>query len=104
MKQLLAALIHILKDIHMTNEETLAVVKAADEKVTKIAAETRTLIGKVSDLTAALAAAGTPLSPAVDAALASLNTHLQATDDLVADAPVDPTPAPLAPMAETPAT
>lgn len=94
MKHFLAALIHVLKDIHMTNEETLAVVKAADEKVTKIAAETRTLIGKVSDLTAALAAAGGNTTPAVDAALADLNTHLQALDDLVPDAAAAPAPSP----------
>jgi hypothetical protein len=87
MKHFLAALIHILKDIHMTEQDILAAVAAADAKVTKIQGETRALIGKVADLTAALANAGTPLSPAVDAALAALNDHLQATDDLVADAP-----------------
>lgn len=95
MKQLLAALIHVLKDIYMTEQDILAAVAAADAKVTKIAAETRTLISKVADLTSALAGAGTPLSPAVDAALNALNEHLQATDDLVADTPAPaPTPAP----------
>jgi len=95
MRHFLAALINILERIHMTEQDILAAVAAADAKVTKIAGETRALIGKVSDLTAALAAAGQPLSPAVDAALAALNDHLQATDDLVADAPAAaPAPSP----------
>lgn len=90
MKNFLAALIHVLKDIHMTQEDTLAAIARADAKVTKIAADQTVLLGKVADLTAALAAAGNPSTPEIDAALTALNDHLTAVDDAVPDE----TPAP----------
>lgn len=77
-------------------------VTAAKDQVDKARAEVVGKIGaletSVADLTAALEAAQNPVTPEVQAALdavtasvASLKDSTQAIDDVVPDAPVDPT-------------
>ncbi len=55
------------------------------DKVTKIGTETSTLLVKITDLEAALAAGGNT-TPEVDAAMEALKTQLKVVDDLVEDA------------------
>ncbi len=55
-------------------------------QVAKIGTETQTLITKVADLEAALAASGT-VDPAVQAAFDALKAQVTTVDDMVPDAP-----------------
>ena len=83
-----------LDNIMATQIELATSLATVTAQVTKIGDETRTLLGKVADLTAALAAAGTT-TPEVDAALAALQDQVGVVDALVPDAappevPADP--------------
>jgi chromosome segregation ATPase len=75
----------------MANQTQLAAdLQALRNQVAKIGTEITATLQKVTELEAALAAAG-GTTPEVDAAVEGLKTQLQAVDDLIADAP-PPTP------------
>lgn len=71
----------------MTQEEAVAKINELTAQSQKSNAE---INAKLAELADALAAAGN-VSPAVEAALASLQAVVQSNDDLIADAPVEPT-------------
>lgn len=74
----------------MTTQAELAVELAAlTDQVTKVGDETRTLIAKIADLTAALEMAGR-VSPEVDAAVVALKAQVKVVDDLVPDPEAEP--------------
>lgn len=74
----------------MTTQAELAVELAAlTDQVTKVGDETRTLITKIADLTAALEMAGR-VSPEVDAAVVALKAQVKVVDDLVPDPEAEP--------------
>ncbi len=75
----------LLEKLMSTQEELAASLAQVSEQVAKIGTETSTLVQKVDDLTAALAAAGNT-TPEVDAALAALQAQVTVVDDLVPDA------------------
>jgi hypothetical protein len=76
-----------LKDLIMaTAAELTASLDAATAQITKIGTETTTLLQKIADLEAAIAA-GFTTTPEIDAALAALKAQVQVGDDLVVDAP-----------------
>jgi hypothetical protein len=81
-----------LKGMIMSTQEQLASdILAVADKVTKVGAETRTLLAKIGDLQAALNNAGA-VSPEVTEAMAVLQTQVDVVDLLVPDAPA---PAPV---------
>jgi acyl transferase domain-containing protein len=83
-----------LDSIMATQIELATSLATVTAQVTKIGDETRTLLTKIADLTAAVAAAGTT-TPEVDAALTALQDQVGVVDALVPDAappevPADP--------------
>lgn len=83
----------IKRIIVMTQAEAAQTIKELTAQVSKIGAETSTSLQKITELEALVAtgggAGGTVTQEMVDA-IAGLKTQVQATDDLVPDAP--PTP------------
>ena len=82
------SLIHIDKGVHSimaTNAELKTDLDAVTAQVAKIGTETTATLQKVTDLEAALAAAGNT-TPEVDAAMAALKAQVKVVDDMVADA------------------
>jgi hypothetical protein len=80
----------------MTPEEAVASLNATNETLVKIGTETDSLLQKIADLEAALAAAieaGRTITPELEAAVAAVSTQANAVDALVPDAPPPP-PAP----------
>lgn len=75
--------IKLLKRIAMNMQELKAAIDAATAQADKARAE---IVQKITDLEAAIANAGNT-TPEVDAALAALHASVQATDDVVPDAP-----------------
>lgn len=76
-----------LKGMIMASQEQLvADLAAMTAQVEKIGGETRSLISKVDELMAALAAAS-ETTPAIDNALQALKDQLSVVDALVPDAP-----------------
>lgn len=75
----------------MTQDELATKLGEVTAQVAKIGTEVSATLQKVTELEAALAAAGNT-TPAVDAALAALKAQAQKTDDLIPDAPAPPTP------------
>ena len=69
-----------------TQAELATALTTVTDEITKIGTETQSLLAKIDDLTAALAAAGAT-TPEVDAALAALQAQAKAVDDLVPDVP-----------------
>lgn len=86
-----------LKGLIMSAQAQLAAdILAVADKVAKVGNETRTLIAKVADLEAALAAAG-DVSPEVTEAMTALHAQVAVVDELVPDAPApQPVPEPAA--------
>lgn len=82
----LAFVFFLLGKIMASQAELAAQVTAATEKLTKIGVETSTLITKVSDLEAIIAAGG-DVSPELQAAVDALVAQAKVVDDLVPDAP-----------------
>ncbi len=74
-----------LKKVMATQEEAAAQLAAANASLTKIGAETQTLLDKVAVLEAA-AGNATEVSPALQAAIDGVVAQAQAVDDLVPDA------------------
>lgn len=74
-----------LRKIMSNQAQTLAILTAASEKLTKIGEETKATLQKVEELKDALNNAGNN-TPEVDAALTALTNQLQIVDDLVPDA------------------
>ncbi len=72
-----------------TNAELTETLTAVNTQVQKIGAETQSILSKVAELEAALAAGGT-ISPEAEAALSSLKDSVRVVDELVADAPTPP--------------
>lgn len=77
------SLINRLESIMTTQAQLAAQLTALAAQADKAKAE---ILAKFADLQAAIDAAGNT-TPEVDAALAALATSIQATDDLVPDAP-----------------
>lgn len=69
-----------------TQAELAADLQKVSDQVAKIGTETSTLLQKVADLEAALAAGG-PVTAEVQAAVDALKAQVQVVDDLVPDAP-----------------
>jgi hypothetical protein len=74
-----------LNQIMTTQAEEVVQIQALTAQVGKIAVETQTLLTKIDELTAALAAAGA-VDPAVQAALDALQAQVSVVDALVPDA------------------
>lgn len=74
-----------LRKIMSNQAQTLAILTAASEKLTKIGEETKATLQKVQDLQDALNNAGNN-TPEVEAALTALTNQLQVVDDLIPDA------------------
>lgn len=72
-----------------TQQEMVVQINGLKDQVAKIGTETSTLITKVNDLLAIIAAG--PVTPELQAAVDSLKAQVQVVDDLVPD-PVPPTP------------
>ena len=72
-----------------TQAELAADLATLTDQVTKVGDETRTLIAKIADLTAALEMAGR-VSPEVDAAVVALKAQVKVVDDLVPDPEAEP--------------
>jgi uncharacterized protein YoxC len=81
---LLFHIIHKLEAIMATQVETAAQITALTAQVSKIGGETRTLITRIEELTAALADAGNT-APEVETALAALAEQVGVVDLLVQD-------------------
>jgi len=79
-------ILHKLEKLMATQAEMAASLDAIGEQVTKIGTESAATLARVSELEAALAAAGNT-SPEVDAALEALKAQVKLVDDLVPDAP-----------------
>lgn len=77
------------EEIMTTQVELAADLATVVTEVQKIGAETQTLIGKVTELEAVIAAGG-PVTPEVAAALQAVKDQLKIVDDLVPDAPPAP--------------
>lgn len=71
--------------------ELTAQVAAVNAKLTKIGAETQSLLTKIDELNAVIAA-GAPVTPELKAAVDALVAQAEVVDKLVPDAPVPPTP------------
>ena len=69
-----------------TQAELVEQVNAATAQVQKIGGETRTLITRVEELLAIIAA-GPTVTPELEAAVGNLKSQVQVVDDLVADSP-----------------
>lgn len=83
----LAALIQLGEKIMATQEEAAAQLTAVNEELAKVGNETRSLLTKVDDLTAAVVAAGS-VGPALQAAIDAVAAQVKVVDDMVPDAPV----------------
>jgi chromosome segregation ATPase len=81
----LSAITRKLTSIMTTQAELAQNLSNVATQVAKIGDETRTLLSRVADLTAALEAAGWT-TPEVDAALAALQDQVGVVDALVPDA------------------
>ena len=75
-----------LEYLMATQAELATLLLAVTDTLTKIGTETQSLLAKIDDLAAALAAAGAT-TPEVDAALAALQAQAAAVDSLVPDIP-----------------
>ena len=75
-----------LEYLMATQAELATLLLAVTDTITKIGTETQSLLAKIDDLAAALAAAGAT-TPEVDAALAALQAQAAAVDSLVPDIP-----------------
>ena len=75
-----------LEYLMATQAELATSLTAVTDMLTKIGTETQSLLAKIDDLAAALAAAGAT-TPEVDAALAALQAQAAAVDSLVPDIP-----------------
>jgi len=82
----LRAIIERLDTIMASQAELAAELATVTAEVEKIGNETRALLQKIDDLTAALATSGAT-TPEVDAALAALKAQVLIVDQLVPDAP-----------------
>lgn len=78
-----------LEKLMTTQAQIAEALNAAVTLTTKIGTEVQGLKTRIAELTAALEAAGNA-TPEVQAALAALQTQLQAVDDLVPDAEPEP--------------
>lgn len=85
-ERILEALTKLGDRIMATQAELAADLQTVTAQVAKIGTETSTLLQKVADLEAALAAGGVT-TPEVDAAMAALKAQAAVVDDLVPDAP-----------------
>lgn len=82
----ITAELETLKGLLMaTKSEFAASLNVVTTQVEKIGSETRTLLDRIADLTAAVEAAGNS-SPEMDAALAALQAQVAVVDGLVPDA------------------
>ena len=79
------AVINLLEQIMTTQTEIATTLEGVTAQLAKIGAETLTLLNRIEDLTAAVAAAGAA-TPEVEAAVAALQAQAQIVDDLVPDA------------------
>ena len=77
--------IHLLEQIMTTQNEIATTLDGVTAQIAKIGTETTSLLNRVDDLVAALAAAGNA-TPEVEAAVAALQAQAQVVDDLVPDA------------------
>ena len=93
------ARIHLKLDRLISQQETIMAdqaeivvqIQQIQNKLTKIGTETTSLLTKIAELTAIIAAG--PVSPELQQAVNDLTAQAQVVDDLVADAPdVPPTP------------
>lgn len=84
--EILAAISETKGAIMATQQELAADLAAVSANVEKIGGETRSLIEKIDELTAAVEAAGNT-TPEVDAALQALKDQVAVVDALVPDAP-----------------
>lgn len=82
---LLHKVIAQLEKVMATQAELVVEVNALKDQVTKIGTETSTLLTKINDLLAIIAAG--PVSTELQAAVDSLKAQVQVVDDLVPDAP-----------------
>lgn len=87
----LATISNQLEHIMSTQAETVERINAINATVTKIGEETRSLLIKIDELVAALAAAGT-VSPEVDDAISALAEQAAVVDALVPDLEFDVEP------------
>lgn len=71
-----------------TQAQLAADILAVADKVSKVGAETRTLLAKIGELQTALDNAGS-VSPEVTEAMAALQSQVDVVDGLVPDAPVE---------------
>jgi len=78
------AILCLLEKIMATQQELAAQVTAANGKLTKIGAETGTLLAKIEELKQAIANAPT-VTPELQAAVDALSAQAQIVDDLVPD-------------------
>ncbi len=74
-----------------SNSELAADLKAVQDQVDKVGAETTATLAKVGELEALLANQPGGTSPEVDAAMAALKASVKVVDDLVADPAAPPT-------------
>lgn len=77
--------ITLLEQIMTTQNEIATTLEGVTAQIAKIGTETTSLLNKVDELVAALAAAGNA-TPEVEAAVAALQAQAQVVDDLVPDA------------------
>lgn len=80
----LDAVLRLLKELKMNQQELAQALTDLGAKVQKIGTETTILVHRVADLTVALSNA--PVTPEVQAALTALQNQAQVVDDLVPDA------------------
>ncbi len=85
----------LLEKIMLSQADLIVQVKAATDQLVKIGTETTTLLQKITDLTAIIAAG--PVTPEMQAAVDALTAQAQVVDDLVPDAPPPAPPVPPAP-------
>ena len=76
-----------MKKLMASQQEIADALNAVGTQLSKASSE---VVAKISELEAAVAAGGQS-SPEVDAAVANLKTAAQALDDIVPDAPAEPT-------------
>lgn len=92
-KWIVLKLIEIERTLKMNNVEFLAAIEAVTVQVNKVKAE---VLAKVSELEAAVTAAGVP-SPEVIAKFEALKAAVNAADAVIPDVPA---PAPVEPVTE----
>ena len=73
------------RNIMATQEEVTAALVAAKAHVDKIGTETRTLLTRITELLAQIAANQSTVTPELQAAVDDLQAQLQVVDDLVPD-------------------